>query len=206
MNHTHHLQEERLFECYLALRNGERLDPPMAEHLSDCRVCAEHYDDLTRFMDTLSTETADATDAVFTPELLLRQRRQIIRRLEHMGHPARVIAFPGRAGDYPAGSSAPHSVRRWVAASVAAGLFIGLGTGIILDWEASRTTARRAMAAARQTGLTAPATGVEILRADSSEADEAFLSELELAGQRPRILELRAVDALTPHVREVSLR
>jgi hypothetical protein len=34
-------------------------------------------------------------------------------------------------------------------------------------------------------------------------ADNAFLSDLELALERPRSHELRAFDALTPHVREV---
>jgi hypothetical protein len=34
-------------------------------------------------------------------------------------------------------------------------------------------------------------------------ADDAFLSELELALERPHTRELVAFDALTPHVREV---
>jgi hypothetical protein len=34
-------------------------------------------------------------------------------------------------------------------------------------------------------------------------ADDAFLSELELALERPHTRELRAFDALTPHVREI---
>jgi hypothetical protein len=34
-------------------------------------------------------------------------------------------------------------------------------------------------------------------------ADDAFLSELELALERPHTRELLAFDALTPHVREI---
>jgi len=48
--------------------------------------------------------------------------------------------------------------------------------------------------------------GVAMTLPDPSEGDEAFLSEIEVAGQRPRIRELLAVDALTPHVREITLR
>jgi len=35
-------------------------------------------------------------------------------------------------------------------------------------------------------------------------ADEAFLSDLEVALERPHTRELQAFDALTPHVREIS--
>jgi hypothetical protein len=35
-------------------------------------------------------------------------------------------------------------------------------------------------------------------------ADEAFLSDLEIALDRPRTRELRAFDELTPHVREIG--
>jgi hypothetical protein len=40
----------------------------------------------------------------------------------------------------------------------------------------------------------------------SDATDEAFLSELDLALERPRTRELAAFDAFTPHVREVSQR
>jgi hypothetical protein len=35
-------------------------------------------------------------------------------------------------------------------------------------------------------------------------ADEAFLSDLELALERPRTRELQPFDALTPHVRDIA--
>ena len=38
---AHHLTDERLLECYLAERGGEPLDPPAAEHLTDCDACAD---------------------------------------------------------------------------------------------------------------------------------------------------------------------
>ena len=32
MSRARHLQDERLFDCYLAVQGGEILDPPVAEH------------------------------------------------------------------------------------------------------------------------------------------------------------------------------
>lgn len=211
-DHGHHLEEERLFDCYLITKGGEALDPPIAEHLTDCDDCGARYADLTEFMEMLSTEAATESDLVFSPERLRVQRTHISRRLEHLGHPARVITFPGPTGAQPFGSSTPRPARRWVAAAAAAGLFVGVATGLFLDREAGRGSGRRSsLATARQAMLTAPDSRIEsgrieLVRPDPFESDEAFLSELELAGERPRIRELTAVDALTPHVREVNLR
>lgn len=207
----HHLQEERLFDCYLAVKGGESLAPPLVEHLTDCPACGDRYAELTRFMDSLSLAAAAESDAVFTPDRLRTQRQLIARKLEHLGHAARVISFPGRTAAHPAGASVQRPARRWIAAAAAAGLFVGVGTGLFFDWEAVRG-ARRLPAATlpaatitRQTNLTAPATRIEA-RPVTSQSDQAFLSELELAGERPRYRELVAVDALTPHVREINLR
>jgi hypothetical protein len=205
MNRARHLQERRLFESYLAVRSGERLDPPIADHLTDCPQCSRRYAELTQFMEALSLAATDEADAVFTPERLRLQQQQIARRLEHVGHPARVISFPGRAAAHRIGAVAPRLARRWVAASLAAGLFIGVGTGIFFDWQASRAFGRH-RAVATQAVITEPSIGVAMTLPDPSEGDEAFLSEIEVAGQRPRIRELLAVDALTPHVREITLR
>jgi hypothetical protein len=206
MHLARHLQEEQLFDCYLAVRSGETVDPPVAEHLTDCPQCGRRYADLSQFMESLSVEASEEADAIFTPERRRVQQQQIMRRLEHLGHAARVISFPGRPAAPHIESVTPRFARRWVAASLAAGLFIGVATGILFDWQASRAFyARRVPAGTRQTVMTAPADGIEIAR-DASEADDAFLSEIELAGQRPRIRELLAVDALTPHAREVTLR
>jgi hypothetical protein len=204
-----HLQEDRLFDCYLTVQSGQPLDPPVAEHLTDCDVCGVRYAELTQFMDSLSVEATAETDEIFTADRLRGQRQQITRKLDHLGHPARVISFPSRAAGHYVGSSAPRPARRWIAAAAAAGLFVGVGTGLFLDWD--RASGRRtAGVIARQTVLTATQAAdgrpIEIALPDRSAEDKAFLSELELAGERPRIRELSAVDALTPHVREINLR
>jgi hypothetical protein len=208
----HHLQEDLLFDCYLTARSGGYVDPPVAEHLTDCAACGGRYAELTQFMEAVSAQAASETDAVFTPDRLRAQRQQIARKLEHLGHPARVISFPGRAVSHHVSSSAQRPVRRWIAAAAAAGLFVGVGTGLFFAWE--RGPGRRASGVfARRTVLTTTdgrgerlAAQIEIALPDRSAEDKAFLSELELAGERPRIRELSAVDALTPHVREINLR
>ena len=199
MNRAHHLQEERLWDCYLAERGGETLDPPLAEHLADCDECGRRYTEITEFMDALGAEASAETDTVFTSERLRMQQQHIARRLEHLGHPARVIAFPGRPSSHHVGPSAPRMARRWIAAAAAAGLFIGVGAGVFFDWGASRAARTRRAAVTRQPLLT-----VQAALSDLSEADEAFLSELEVALERPRTRELAPFDALTPHVREIT--
>jgi hypothetical protein len=207
MNHRQHLREEILFESYLASRSGDPLDPPVAEHLTDCSECGLRYAELTQFMDALSEGAITAADAVFTQDRLRAQQQQIARRLEHLGHPARVITFPGQTSSPRSGRTVPRLARRWVAASLAAGLFVGVSTGLFLNWGASRGgPLRRGGTVARQAVQLAPSARTELSRPDVFEADDVFLSELELAGDRPRIRELSAVDALTPHVREITLR
>jgi hypothetical protein len=161
---------------------------------------------LTQFMETLRTEASAEADEIFTADKLRVQRQLIARKLEHLGHPARVIHFPGRQAGHRIGVAAPRPTRRWVAAAAAAGLFVGIGTGLWLDWERA-PDGRSGGVIARQTLLTSPAShrAVEIARPDPSE-DNRFLTEIELAGDRPHIRELLAVDELTPHVREVTLR
>ena len=199
-----HLQDESLFDCYLAERSGEPIDPRLTEHLTSCAACRDRYAEITRFSEVLSVEAAREADAIFTPERLRALQQHIARRLEHVGHPARVIVFPGPPGSNRAGYAAPRVARRWVAASLAAGMFIGVGTGLMLDWGTLRAPARVTPGVIRQALRNVPRS--EATRPQALEADDVFLSELELAGERPRIVELSAVDALTPHVREITLR
>lgn len=193
---SRHLQDERLLDACLAARLGERPDPPVAEHLADCGACRVRYEELVKVMDLVRQEGETEADAVFTPERLRRQQMQIARRIEHVGRAARVISFPGRFVRRTITASATPSATRWVAAAAAAGLFIGVALGASYGWGARGGYAlsgdRRMMPVA-----TRGTTPGEVA------ADDAFLSELELALERPHTRELRAFDALTPHVREI---
>ena len=72
---AHHLQDERLFDGYLAERAGDTMDPPVAEHLADCGECTARYAELVRFMDGVRAEAEAETDEIFTPEGLRARSR-----------------------------------------------------------------------------------------------------------------------------------
>jgi anti-sigma factor RsiW len=200
-----HLDEARLFDCYLAECAGDGLDPRVAEHLADCPACGVKYAELARFMDSLRADGEADADEVFTPERLRAQQQQIARRIEQVGRPARVLSFPGQLVSRTVSASGTRALPRWTAAAAAAGLFIGIAVGASYEWDvhagrpASVTLARDS--ASRPTLLTPIATRgsapVDVA------ADDAFLSDLEAALEHPRTRELLAFDALTPHVREI---
>jgi hypothetical protein len=192
---SRHLQDERLLDACLAARQGERLDPPVAVHLADCGACRARYEELVQVMDLLREEGEAEADAIFTPERLRQQQLQIARRIEHVGRAARVISFPGRFVRRTMTASVTPAAPRWVAAAAAAGLFIGVALGAY-EWGGRggySLPGDRRMTPVATRGTTPGEVA----------ADDAFLSELELALERPHTRELRAFDALTPHVREI---
>ena len=194
-----HLHDDRLYDCYLALRQGESADPPTAEHLADCEDCAARYAELAQLMDAVRAEAAAETDALFTSDRLRAQQQQIVRRMEAIGRPARVISFPGRFVQGTIRASALRSPR-WTAAAAAAGLFLGIALGASYEWEYRARPTNPALSA--RSGRVAPAVTRSPVADVAADAD--FLSELELALEHPRTRELAAFDAFTPHVREIS--
>jgi hypothetical protein len=197
---AHHLQEERLFDCYLAEYHGELVDPPAAEHLVDCADCAERYGELVRFMTDLRSEADGELDALFTPEQLAAQKQSIARRLEHLGHAARVISFPGRVMGKPSAST-QRTTPRWAAAAAAAGLFVGVSAGMFVD----RATGRSPAAAPPQASARLAPAPVAIPSAAPVPDDDTFLWEIEVALGGPRNRELAPFDVLTPRIQETSL-
>jgi hypothetical protein len=202
---AHHLREERLFDSYLAERAGDPIDPPIAEHLADCAACGARYAELAAFMDALRRDGDADADAIFTPERLRIQQQQIARRLALVRRPARVLSFPERIVRRTIAASTSRTPPRWVAAAAAAGLFVGVALGASFQWR-SQLQGRQSLLAdtthARASRLSPVATrGTG--PADVA-SDDAFLSDLEIALERPHTRELQAFDALTPHVREIS--
>lgn len=205
-----HLQEQRLFDSYMAERHGDPLDPPVAEHLADCEACGARYAELAAFMDTLRREADAETDAIFTPDHLRQQHQQITRRIALVGRPARVLSFPGRIVRRTISVSTSRTAPRWVAAAAAAGLFIGVAVGASYQFQFGNAPLRRqpllvrdaaSARASRATPVATRGTGQPDVAADA-----AFLSDLEVALERPHTSELQAFDELTPHVREISDR
>jgi anti-sigma factor RsiW len=207
-----HLHDDRLFDCYLTARHGDAVDPLVAEHLTDCATCASRYAELGSLMDGLATKAAAESDAIFTAERLRAQQQQILRRVEHVGRPARVISFPSHLPTDRSQHPAPHARSRWIAGAAAAGLFIGVGLGAAIEWQRHVRDLSSGVAVASR-AADAPASAVPAASPAATElvatpavevaGDDAFLSDLEVALERTQTRELRAIDALTPHVREI---
>ena len=201
-NRARHLHEDRLFDCYIAERSGERFDQPAADHLSACHDCGVRYDELSRFMDGLRAEAAAETDAIFTPERLRLQQQHIAKRIEHLGHPARVLSFPARLVHRHLTRHASRIAPRWAAAAAAAGVFVGAGAGVVFDSRARvtpapMTIARPARVETQAVAVSSPGPLID---------DDAFLSEIDAAIGGSHNQELLPFDALTPRVQEIARR
>lgn len=194
LRRSRHPHDKTLLSCYLASRDGEFIDPPVAEHLADCPQCRARFAELTGFMDGLHRDADAAVDALFPTERLDAQRTQILRRIDHIGQHARVITFPGRAADTAAAASPARQTTRWVAAAAVAGLVVGLTVGAFT----SLTSVEPVEVAVSQPAAGEPV----ILRLPMDE--ETFLRELELARVRQRTRALMPLDAFTPSIREIS--
>ena len=198
ISRAHHLQDDRLFECYLSGLDGMAMDHQVATHLADCPACAAHLRELVDFMDGLRADADTETDAIFTPERLRSQHQQILHRLEHLGHAARVLSFPARLMGRRMVRTASRIAPRWAIAAAAAGLFVGVGVGTLIDPEPETTPAPVAAI---------PLVISPVLPVSSTPTagdDDTFLSDLEMALSGPRNLELMPLDALTPRVQRVS--
>ena len=115
-----HLSEAAVVE---AVMTGER---PV--HLDRCDLCAERAVEVGRWIDQVRTAGMEAADEAFPPERLAAQQAQILRRLEQLDQPARVIAFPSQTR-LARESGGRRVAVGWVAAAAAAGLALGVVGG-----------------------------------------------------------------------------
>jgi hypothetical protein len=195
VNHHAHLLDERLFDHYVATSAGESPDLRVVEHLGDCAACATRYTELAAFMKGVRNDGIADADVVFTADRLRAQQTQIQKRLEHVGRPARVLSFPARVVRGTMSGSPARWTPRWAAvaaAAVGASYNFNFGTHTLITQSARQSAPLFTPVATRGSSPAQIA------------ADDAFLSDLEVALERPHTRELIAFDALTPHVREVS--
>jgi hypothetical protein len=113
-----HLSEDALTAAVLS---GER-----PAHLEQCDECSRRARELGLWLSDLRAEALAAADEVFPPERLAIQQSQIMRRLEQLDAPPRVIAFPAQAVGAPRTDRGRRVAPAWVGVAAAAGLIIGV--------------------------------------------------------------------------------
>ena len=167
-------------------------------HIASCAPCRSRYAALTAWADGLRADAFAEADEIFTPERLAAQQGQIFRRLEAMERPARVIAFPRFGRPVTSNRS---NAQRWIGAAAAAGLFVGLAAGQIMDlrWPTGRGAADPGPIA--QTSQSARTTGGVTPVSVSLSDEELFYNPDARSSASP----LDAIDAITPRTRDLDL-
>jgi hypothetical protein len=182
-----HLSERALVDICMT---GER-----PAHLDRCEICAERALTLGRWLDDLRTMGLDEAEAAFPPERLAFQQSQILRKLEQIDRPKRVIAFPGYAqsAEDDRLPMAGRGIRpAWVGVAAAAGLALG-----VLGGQFSSALTGQRVAAPRQ--IEQPAPSPAALPVEVPATVDRF-TPLDLDEyDRPQIAAAEYLDAYTPH-------
>jgi hypothetical protein len=138
-----------------------------------------------------------------TPERLAAQQAQVMRRLEALERPARVIVFPRFARPV---TSTQGRMQRWVAAAAAAGLVIGLAAGQFFDIRRAFTPMRPQPT--NQNARLAPAQPpgrVSVVPVSaSSVSDETLFFGADPARASEGLSTLRSIDDITPRARDIE--
>jgi len=190
-----HLSDDRLIEICLA----DPLAPIDEPHLRNCERCEHRRLVLASTLGDVSERVMGEVDAAFPAERLARQHARIMQQLDHLGRPARVIAFPVGRTQEPARPSVRRT-RRWVAATGA--VAVAFLVGIFTEHLAHQLPAGRAA----QTRITSRAAQTPVTRtvvASISMSDEE-LGQIEAAVGSTGPAALRPLDALTPRAWDVQ--
>jgi hypothetical protein len=179
-----HLSERALTD---ALILGER-----PQHLDRCDLCAERASDLSRWLNHVETDAREMADDMFAPENLAAQQAQILRRLEQMDNPVRVIAFPAASRQEAQGNAGRRVAVSWVGVAAAAGLLVGIVGGQI--------TARMAPTVTPAVTVSAADTSAE------PTPDPVDASIFEHPFETSDVRSMEALDMLTPRMVTVSAR
>jgi hypothetical protein len=196
-----HLDDSRFADLWSrALATGEAATDP---HLASCAHCQSRYAAFTDWLERVHDDARDEAEEAFPPERLAAQQAQVMRRLEALERPARVIVFP-RFGR-PATSTQGHA-QRWVAAAAAAGLVIGLAAGQFFDVRhIFRPVVRPASMESARVANPAPQARPQIVPVSaSSVSDETLFFGGDAARISARFEMLKAIDDITPRARDLD--
>lgn len=178
-----HLSEDALVAAWYS---GE-----CPAHLDACDLCAERALEVSRWLEQTRELGMAEADAAFPIERLAAQQTQILRRLEQLDRPSKLLSFPRAAAAAPGHHDfVSHEHRHfagWIAAAAAAGLILGVIGGRLSVWQPSQQSVRTAAAAPK-----AP----DAQRAADQRADLLLESEVS----QPQIHSLSALDTMTPQV------
>jgi hypothetical protein len=190
-----HLSEQAIVS---AVMTGDR-----PAHLDRCDLCAERAVELGRWLDAVKTTGLETAEAAFSPERLAAQQSQIMRRLEQLDEPARVIAFPSHSRLHRE-SSGRRVAAGWLGVAAAAGLVLGVISG--------QMTARLGMhpapaAAARVVPATEPAAVPVSASSDDTVQKtgpiDASLLDMDLDSLN--VASFAVIDSMTPRATQVAL-
>jgi hypothetical protein len=177
-----HLSDRALVDVCMT---GER-----PAHLDRCDICADRAIDYGRWLDDVRAVGEADVEAVFPAERLAAQQAQIMRRLEQLDQPARVIAFPRHMKLELRAASGHRVSPGWIAVAAAAGLLLG----VIGDQFGARFAAPRTpTTVTAQNGAAAPV-GLDAARTATIEA-----LDQEVMG-RQHFSALDSLDQATPTV------
>jgi hypothetical protein len=184
-----HLSDDRLIEICLA----DPLAPIDEPHLRNCERCEHRRLVLASTLGDVTERLMSEVDAAFPAERLARQHARIMQQVDHLGRPARVIAFPVGRTQEPARPSVRRT-RRWIAATgaVAVAFLVGIFTEHL---------AHQLPAAGRrvETRIASRATDTPVTRTVvASMSDDELLGQIEAAVGSTGPAALRPLDALTP--------
>jgi hypothetical protein len=201
-----HPADDRLIALYFGDEAASADDRrTVRQHLHGCETCTWRYTELTAPLERLRQDAASEADEVFTSARLGQQRTAILARLEGAAVEQKVIPFPSATVRMNR-SLIRRPLVRWVAVAAAAGLFIGVVAGRLVDFGTSRIATPPPVARAARPVLPPVANTVtDSPSAEVFEGDELALIELDQAVHTQRIAALSALDQITPTMRPESM-
>lgn len=201
-----HLDDTALADVWTerVTSGGAESDRPAERHIRACADCRSRYAAFTSWLDSVRADaTAEAEEALGT-DRLAAQQAQILRRLEALEGPGRVIAFPRFAQPI---SVRPSDGRRWVAGAAAAGLVVGLGLGQLLEFGGSAIRSANPLADSPRQVALGDAVRLGLQPVSSAMSDETYLYDQDMLPSHARVPEsLQYLNVITPSARDYDPR
>ncbi len=204
-----HLDDDAFADVWTerATSGSSRPGRPAEVHLRQCAECRARYAAFSSWLDTLRADALAEADEALGTDRLATQHSQIMRRLEALDQPRRVLAFPRFAQPT---SVRPRDGRGWIAGAAAAGLVVGLGLGQMLDFAGATIPSTTPVGEPPQQIARGETSRVGLQPVSSVGSDETYLYELneqDVLPSQARVPEsLQYLNAITPSARDYDPR